>query len=178
MTDDEIADLPLSRLAELIRAGEISSTRLTEIYLRRIRKHDEGKGINSYITVARDSALRQAEEADRLGKSGKFISPLHGLPFALKDNIETAGMRTTAGSAILSSWVPAEDATVVKKLKQAGAVILGKTNMHEFALGATTNNPHFGPTRNPYDLTRIPGGSSGGSAAAAPGRWGPTRAAP
>ncbi len=97
---------------------------------------------------------------------GKRLGPLHGLPFALKDNIETEGIRTTGGSKILSSHIPRRDASVVRKLKAAGAVILGKTNMPEFALGATTNNPHYGPTRNPYDLSRTPGGSSGGSAAA------------
>ncbi len=166
MRDDEIADLPLSRLGELIRDRELTSVRLTEIYLDRIGKYDGGNGVNSYITIAHDSALRQAAEADRLTKAGRLRGPLHGLPLALKDNIETRGTRTTGGSAILSSWVPGEDATVVKKLKRAGAVILGKTNMHELALGTTTNNPHFGPTRNPYDFSRIPGGSSGGSAAA------------
>jgi Asp-tRNA(Asn)/Glu-tRNA(Gln) amidotransferase A subunit family amidase len=110
--------------------------------------------------------LRQAEEADALTEAGQSRGHLHGLPMALKDNIETEGIRTTGGSRILSSWFPPEDAFLVKKLKQAGAVILGKTNMHELALGTTTNNPHYGPTRNPYDSSRSPGGSSGGSAAA------------
>ncbi|MGD0660671.1 MAG: amidase [Syntrophorhabdales bacterium] len=166
MRDDEIADLPLWRLSEMVRSREITSTRLTRIYLERITTYDEGLPINSYITVAREAALAQAAEADAVIESGKPLGPLHGLPFALKDNIETEGIRTTGGSKILSSHIPVRDAFVVKKLKRAGAVILGKTNMPEFALGATTNNPHYGPTRNPYDLIRTPGGSSGGSAAA------------
>ena len=110
--------------------------------------------------------MREAEDADRLLAIGKSKGPLHGLPIALKDNIETKGLLTTAGSKILANHVPQKDASIVKKLRRAGGVILGKTNMHELALGATTNNPHYGPALNPYDRTRISGGSSGGSAVA------------
>lgn len=116
--------------------------------------------------MARDSALAEAEEADDLLRRGKSRGHLHGLPLALKDNIETKHVLTTGGSKILAAHIPQEDAFVVTRLKRAGAVILGKTNMHELALGATTNNPHYGPARNPYDRTRIAGGSSGGSAVA------------
>jgi aspartyl-tRNA(Asn)/glutamyl-tRNA(Gln) amidotransferase subunit A len=163
---DDLADLPLYQLAKLIRTREITSKQLVEIYLERIQKFDGMKGINAYITVAPDSALEQAEAFDNLTKRKKFKGRLHGLPIALKDNLDTQGLKTTGGSKILASWIPPADAHVVKKLKEAGAVILGKANMHEFAFGITTNNPHYGPTRNPYDFSRIPGGSSGGSGAA------------
>ncbi len=165
-TGAELADLPLSQLSKMIRNGEISSKSLVEAYLERIRKIDGPNGVNAYITVAADTALKEAEELDKLAKGKKFKGPLHGLPIAIKDNLDTKDLRTTGGSKILSSWKPPTDAYVVQKLKQAGAIILGKTNMHEFAFGITTNNPHYGPTRNPYDFSRIPGGSSGGSGAA------------
>jgi len=165
-TGAELADLPLSQLSKMIRNGEISSKLLVEAYLERIRKIDGPNGVNAYITVAADTALKEAEELDKLAKGKKFKGPLHGLPIAIKDNLDTKDLRTTGGSKILSSWIPPTDAYVVKKLKEAGAIILGKTNMHEFAFGITTNNPHYGPTRNPYDFLRIPGGSSGGSGAA------------
>lgn len=161
-----LEDLSLYELSRMIRRREIKSKELVERYLERIRQYDGLKGINAYITVAADSALEEAEELDRLSQKKRFKGPLHGLPIAIKDTIDTKGIRTTGGSKILSSWIPSKDAYVVKRLKKAGAVILGKTNTHEFALGITTNNPHYGPTRNPYDLSRIPGGSSGGSGAA------------
>ena len=163
---DDLAELPLYQLAKMIRTGEITSKQLVEIYLERIQKFDGPKGVNAYITVAGDSALNQAEEFDKFAKGKKFKGRLHGLPIAIKDNLDTQDMKTTGGSKILGSWIPPTDAHVIKKLKEAGAIILGKTNMHEFAFGITTNNPHYGPTRNPYDASRIPGGSSGGSGAA------------
>jgi aspartyl-tRNA(Asn)/glutamyl-tRNA(Gln) amidotransferase subunit A len=166
MPKDDLAELPLYQLAKLIRTREITSKQLVEIYLERISKFDGLKGVNAYITVAADSALEQAEELDKLAKTKKFKGRLHGLPIAVKDNLDTQEIKTTGGSKILASWIPSTDAYVVKKLKEAGAIILGKTNMHEFAFGITTNNPHYGPTRNPYDFSRIPGGSSGGSGAA------------
>lgn len=128
--------------------------------------------LNAFITVTAESALAQAKkaEAELFGPRGRKAKldrgPLHGIPLSLKDNIPTKGIRTTAGSRILKDYLPSEDAQVVKLLKEAGAVILGKTNLHEFAYGVTTNNPHYGPARNPWNLERIPGGSSGGSAAA------------
>jgi aspartyl-tRNA(Asn)/glutamyl-tRNA(Gln) amidotransferase subunit A len=167
LPDGDLADLSIYQLSKMIRNGEVNSKELVEVYLERIGKFGGPNGINAYITVAKDAALKQAEELDRLSKQEKFKGPLHGLPMAIKDNLDTKDIKTTGGSKILASWMPPRDAHVVKKLKEAGAIILGKTNMHEFAFGITTNNPHYGPTRNPYDLSRIPGGSSGGSGAAA-----------
>ncbi len=158
--DRELADLSLYQLSTMIQKGELSSKELVELYLERIKKFGGSKGLNAYITVAADEALKQAEELDRLAKQKQFKGPLHGLPMAIKDNLDTREIRTTGGSKILASWKPPRDAYVVEKLKEAGAIILGKTNMHEFAFGITTNNPHYGPTRNPYDFSRIPGGSS------------------
>jgi len=128
--------------------------------------------LNAYITVTAELALAQAKKAEsklfapRGRKGHRDRGPLHGIPISLKDNIYTEGIRTTAGSKILKDFTPQHDAKVVIQLKEAGAVILGKTNMHEFAYGVTSNNPHYGPVRNPWDLKRISGGSSGGSAAA------------
>src|SRR5690606_33650032 len=119
-----------------------------------------------YITVTADRAREGARRAADEIANGEYRGPLHGVPVALKDLFQTAGIRTTAGSKILEDWVPDEDSTVTRKLSEAGAVLLGKLNTHEFASGCTTNNDWFGPTRNPWDLERIPGGSSGGSGAA------------
>lgn len=163
----DLADSSLYQLSQMIQKGEITSRQLVETYLERIRSLDGPNGLNAYITVAGDEALWRAEELDRLAKQRKFQGLLHGLPIAVKDNLDTEELLTTGGSKILSSWRPPQDAHVVQKLRKAGAIILGKTNMHEFAFGITTNNPHYGPTRNPYDFSRIPGGSSGGSGAAA-----------
>lgn len=163
---DELSDLPLVELAKMIQRGELTSKGLVEIYLDRIERYDGANGLNAYITVAGDSALKQAEELDQMAKAGKFKGPLHGLPIAIKDNLDTKDMRTTGGSKILAQWKPGQDAHVVQKLKDAGAIILGKTNMHEFAFGITSNNTNYGPARNPYDRSRIPGGSSGGSGVA------------
>jgi len=166
MENSDLENLSLDQLSKMIRKGEISSKKLVEAYLERIQKYGGPNGINAFITVAADSALKQAEGLDTLARKKRFKGPLHGLPIAVKDTLDTGGIRTTGGSKILSSWTPPKDAHVVKKLKDTGAIILGKTNTHEFAFGITTNNPHYGPTRNPYDLSRIPGGSSGGSGAA------------
>lgn len=127
--------------------------------------------LNAYITVCQEEALQSAQQAEaelcaKTRKSRRDRGPLHGIPISLKDNIYTKDIRTTGGSMILKDFVPLHDAPVVRSLKKAGAVILGKTNMHEFAYGVTTENPHFGTTRNPWDPERIAGGSSGGSAAA------------
>src|SRR3989440_12385037 len=118
--------------------------------------------LNAYITVTAELALEQSKKAEselfgrRAQKGHRDRGALHGIPISLKDNIYTKDVRTTAGSKILKDFVPQRDAVVVTQLREAGAVLLGKTNLHEFAYGVTTNNPHFGPTRNPWDLTRIP----------------------
>jgi aspartyl-tRNA(Asn)/glutamyl-tRNA(Gln) amidotransferase subunit A len=156
--------LPLTGLAGRIRNGEITSLEATEAYLERIERLD-GR-VSSYITVTGESAREEARRADEELQSGRVLGPLHGLPVALKDNIDTAGVRTTIGSAFFAENVPERDAEVTRRLREAGAVLLGKLNMHEFAYGATTQNPHHGLCRNSWDLERVPGGSSGGSGAA------------
>ena len=161
-----LSSLSMAELWRQLRTRKISAKEVVQAYLDRIAKHDGRDGINAYITVDREGALKEAERLDGLMKEGRPPAALHGIPIAVKDNLDTAGLRTTGGSKILERWVPQEDANAVWRLRQAGCVILGKTNMHEFAFGITTNNPHYGPTRNPYDRTRIPGGSSGGSGAA------------
>ena len=119
-----------------------------------------------YITLTEAKALADAARAEQEIQRGFYRGPLHGIPFSIKDNLATDGVRTTAGSNILDNWIPEHDATVVRRLKDAGAIVLGKTNMHEWALGSTTINPFYGTTRNPWDTERIAGGSSGGSAVA------------
>src|SRR5713226_6568111 len=170
MTETNLAFAGIEEVAALFRKRKLSPVELTKLILSRIDQLNPK--LNAYITVTQDLALAQAKKAEaelfapRGRKGRRDLGPLHGIPVSLKDNICTAGIRTTAGSKILKDFVPLHDAPVVAKLKEAGAVIIGKTNMHEFAYGATTNNPHYGPARNPWDLSRIPGGSSGGSAVA------------
>jgi aspartyl-tRNA(Asn)/glutamyl-tRNA(Gln) amidotransferase subunit A len=163
-TDDELTGLTLSEASARIHNRSVTSTQLTKALLARIGVYD-GK-TNSYITVMAAEALKQAAQLDEEVKAGKFRSPLHGIPVSLKDNIDTAGTRTTAASPMFRTRVPSEDAEVVTKLKAAGAVILGKLNLHEFALGCTGDVSYFGPSRNPWDLALVTGGSSGGSGAA------------
>jgi aspartyl-tRNA(Asn)/glutamyl-tRNA(Gln) amidotransferase subunit A len=168
--DTDLAFASIEEVASLFRKRKLSPVELTKLILTRVEQLNPK--LNAYITVTADLALAQAKKAEaelfapRGRKGYRDRGPLHGIPISLKDNIFTAGIRTTAGSKILKDFIPKEDATVVGQLKHAGAVILGKTNMHEFAYGVTSNNPHYGPVHNPWDLSRIPGGSSGGSAAA------------
>ncbi len=168
--DVQLAFASIGEIASLYRRGELSPVELTRFLLERIARLNPR--LNAYLTVCGEQALEQAARAEsalsvkRRGKSARDLGLLHGIPISLKDNIYTAGIRTTAGSKILHDFVPQHDAPVVTALKKAGAIILGKTNMHEFAYGTTCNNPHFGPVRNPWDETRMAGGSSGGSAAA------------
>jgi aspartyl-tRNA(Asn)/glutamyl-tRNA(Gln) amidotransferase subunit A len=146
-----------------MRRGDLSSLDLTEAYLRRIERHDGAVG--AYLTVTADRAREDARRADVRRQAGEE-APLLGVPIALKDIFCTSGIETTCASRILKGFVPPYDATVVQRLSGAGAVILGKTNMDEFAMGSSTENSAFQPTHNPWDLARVPGGSSGGSAAA------------
>jgi aspartyl-tRNA(Asn)/glutamyl-tRNA(Gln) amidotransferase subunit A len=145
----------------MVEAGALA---LTEGYLRRIERYDQE--LHAFVTVSGEIARAQAAAADEASRRGERLGPLHGIPVALKDNIDTAGVRTTAGSRFFADRVPSRDSEVARRLREAGAVLLGKTALHEFAYGATTQNPHHGACRNPWDRARIPGGSSGGSGAA------------
>src|SRR5580765_2392962 len=166
--EDSLSFATIEELSALLVKRKVSPVELTEQFLRRIEKYKPQ--LNAFLTVTADHALAAARRAEkeflrRRGSSGSR-SPLMGIPITLKDNIWTRGIHTTAGSKVLRDFVPAEDATVVRKLSRAGAILLGKTNLHEFAYGITTNNAHYGAAHNPWALDRIPGGSSGGSAAA------------
>lgn len=160
----DIWALDLAEAAAKIRARELSPVEVTQACLDRISEVD-GK-LNSFITVVAESALEQARAAEAAISRGEWLGPVHGIPIALKDNIDTAGIKTTAASAVFADRVPQKDAAVVTKLKSAGAVILGKLNMHEFAGGTTSAISSYGPVRNPWNLEHIAGGSSGGNGAA------------
>ncbi len=157
-------ELTLAAAADAIRSRRLSPVELTEAYLARIERLEPR--LNAYITVTAGRGREDARRAEAEVAAGEYRGPLHGIPFGLKDLFETAGIRTTAGSKILGDHVPAADGTVAARLRAAGAVLLGKQNLHEFAYGATSENPHYGPVHNPWALDHIPGGSSGGSAAA------------
>src|SRR5688500_13998602 len=160
----DLATLTLKQASDLVRRKDVSPVELTEACLARIERHD--RAINAFITVMREQALAAAREIEGELRRGRPRGPLHGIPIALKDNIDTAGVLTTAASGVFKDRVPKEDAEVVLRLKRAGAVLLGKLNLHEFALGGTSAVTYFGPVRNPWALDRVAGGSSGGSAAA------------
>ena len=159
-----LGDLTLHEAGRLLRRREISSVELTDSVLEEIDRRDPA--IHAYLTVNGDQARQQAADVDRRFANGDDLSPLAGIPVALKDNLSTRGIRTTAGSRILENYVPQYDATVVERLREANAVVLGKTNLDEFAMGSTTEFSAFSPTSNPWDVSMVPGGSSGGSAAA------------
>jgi aspartyl-tRNA(Asn)/glutamyl-tRNA(Gln) amidotransferase subunit A len=160
-------DLAFSAIAQLsgeLRRKRISPVELVRTLLARIETFDPQ--LRAYVTVTGELALEQARRAEAEIQRGRWRGPLHGIPLALKDNIETRGVRTTAGAKFLSDFVPQRHAAVVERLQRSGAVLLGKTNLHEFAYGVTTENPHYGTTHNPWNLQRMAGGSSGGAAAA------------
>ena len=164
MASEELCWLPLERLAPRIAAREVSPVEAAEATLARIERLDPR--LNAYQRVLAESALTEARTAEAEIQAGRYRGPLHGVPVALKDLFATRGVVTTGGSRILADWTPDHDAAVVERLRAAGAVIVGKTTLHEFALGGTSINPHYGPVRNPWDIERVPGGSSGGSAVA------------
>ncbi|MCS7206710.1 MAG: amidase [Dehalococcoidia bacterium] len=150
--------------ARLIRRKRLSPVELTRACLE--RSDALNSTLNAYIALYPEAALQEARRLESEAQRGAWRGPLHGVPIALKDIFHTAGLPTTVGSRILCTHTPQEDALVVRRLKEAGAILLGKLNLHEFAYGITTTNPHYGATRNPWDTSRIPGGSSGGSGAA------------
>jgi aspartyl-tRNA(Asn)/glutamyl-tRNA(Gln) amidotransferase subunit A len=163
MSDLELLSATISEVAPKIRLKTISPLDLVKAQLEHIEKLSSS--VNSFITIMGEQALARAKDLENDLMSGNYRGPLHGIPFGVKDNLSTDGVTTTAGSKILANFVPDEDAIVVAKMQKAGAVLVGKENMHEFALGPTSINPHYGNVCNPWDLKRIPGGSSGGSGA-------------
>ena len=156
--------LTIAGVAPRIASREVSPAELIVNYLDRVKRLNPV--LNAYSTVMEDEALAAARHAEEEIRRGRYRGPLHGIPVSIKDNLAVKGYPTTAGSKILADWKPDFDATVVRRLREAGAIVLGKNNMHEWAGGGTTMNPYFGATYNPWDISRVPGGSSGGSAAA------------
>jgi aspartyl-tRNA(Asn)/glutamyl-tRNA(Gln) amidotransferase subunit A len=160
----DISNLTIRHLSKLIASREISCVEIIDATIERIEKLNSK--LNAFITILDESARREAKHADSLIKQGKYLGPLHGIPISLKDLIYIKGVRSTSGSKILAGFVPDYDSTITKKLSKAGAIIVGTNNLHEFASGITGINPHYGSSKNPWDTTRMSGGSSGGSAVA------------
>ena len=163
MPDSDLLQLTISEIAPLLQSRAVSPVELTEAALAEAERRQPT--LNSFITIMRDEALAQAEQAEAELAQGQYRGPLHGIPIGIKDNIATAGIKTTLGTKVLKDHVPEADAEVVRRCKAAGAIILGKENLEEFAAGATSNNPHYGAVHNPWGLDHIPGGSSGGGGA-------------
>ena len=161
---NELCWLDITQLGRALREKEVSPVEVTHAYLDRIERLNPV--LNAYITVTSDLALTQARAAEAEIQRGAYRGPLHGVPLGIKDLLDVAGVPTTMGSKILRSNVPSADATAVARLQDAGAVILGKHNLHEFAFGITSENPHYGAVHNPWNTERVPGGSSGGTSAA------------
>ena len=160
----DLADLTISGAGRGLRAGDFTAVELLEAVTRRASVTEAH--LHAFLTLDRDGARASAEAADAALARGEGLGPLHGIPLAVKDNMCTRGIETSCGSQILAGYRPPYDATAVRRLREAGAIIVGKTNLDEYAMGSSTENSAFGPTRNPWDTDRVPGGSSGGSAAA------------
>ncbi len=160
----ELSNFTINEVHEKLKKKEFSALEFCQSFLDKIKSED--KKISAFLTISEDLALSQAKKIDEMISAGREIPILAGVPCAIKDNILVEGVKCTAGSKILENYIAPYDATVIRKLKEQGAVILGKTNLDEFAMGSSTENSAFFPTKNPLDLTRVPGGSSGGSAAA------------
>ena len=170
MAPDEILELSARELSRLIAGRELSSSDAVSAAVTRLERLEDK--LNAFITVLREQALAEAKKADEDIAHGRNRGPLHGVPVTIKDMFETAGVRTTGGSKILADWVPETDSALVERLRAAGAIIIGKTNLDEFGHGGTSTLSHFGPVHNPWNIDRIAGGSSGGSAAAVASRIG------
>ena len=171
MTPADICELNLTDVSKAIVARELSSSEVVSATLARLERIDDK--LNAFITVLREQALAAAKKVDQDIARGHYRGPLHGVPVTIKDMFETAGVRTTGGSKILADWIPETDAALVERLNAAGAIIIGKTNLDEFGHGGTSTLSHFGPVHNPWNIDRIAGGSSGGSAAAVASGIGP-----
>jgi aspartyl-tRNA(Asn)/glutamyl-tRNA(Gln) amidotransferase subunit A len=164
MESDEICFLSITEVSKLIADKKLSPVEVVKTHLERITQTDDT--LNSFITLLSEESMEAANKAEQAIQSGTYLGPLHGIPIGLKDLFFTKGVRTTAGSKILQDFVPAYDAAVTEKMKKAGAIIMGKLQMHEFAHGSTSENPHYGPACNPWDIECVTGGSSGGSGSA------------
>jgi aspartyl-tRNA(Asn)/glutamyl-tRNA(Gln) amidotransferase subunit A len=162
MTKELVTIADIRTLSDMIKSGDLSPLELVETCLERIKKFDTS--LNSFITILEENARKDAIMAEKQIKQGIHLGPLHGIPFSIKDVIFARGVRCTAGSKIMSDYVSNIDATAVTKMKEGGAILIGTNNTHEFACGVTNVNPHYGSSKNPWNISKLSGGSSGGSA--------------